>query len=356
MRFRKDATLDPSQVEDRRGRGRARVPERPRRDRRRRRRPWARCLGDLPVRRPAVPKRRARASAEPRRPLRGDAVAELRARLPVCHRGGGKYPRRLPHRRRRQQRPGLLGGSVPTERPELHDLQDRLLLGRDRHRLRRRDLRRRPVLLPGRQEGLHRPRLLQRPPRSLRGGRRRRSPRHTCSPTSTATTSRTCSETSTGLGGTRARRRAVRPHRAPGRLLRRRLGEPRDADGVHRGAERRRTSLTASMLRRRWATTGSRPGRRARSIPRPGRTAVRASASTGSRWATRAAGLRPVTPLPARSRPDPRPSRGSGRARRRAPRARGSGGSAARLWRPCALRPFRRAYFGRVHESRISRE
>ena len=50
----------------------------------------------------------------------------------------------------------------------LHPGEDRLLHRLDEHRLRQRDDRCRPVLLPGRQAGLHRPRLLRGAARPLR--------------------------------------------------------------------------------------------------------------------------------------------------------------------------------------------
>ena len=51
----------------------------------------------------------------------------------------------------------------------------------------------RPVLLPGRQARLHRPRLLRRAAHAASARKAGRSPRPMSSPTSTATTSRTCS-------------------------------------------------------------------------------------------------------------------------------------------------------------------
>ncbi len=86
---------------------------------------------------------------------------------------------------------------------------------------------RRTVLLPGRQVVYIDLGFFDELRRSS-ARRAARSPRPTSSPTSTATTSRTCSASS--RRGRRSRRRGrVGADRAPGRLLRRRLGEQRRA-------------------------------------------------------------------------------------------------------------------------------
>ena len=109
------------------------------------------------------------------------------------------------------------------------------------------------------------------------------------SPMSTATTSRTSWARCSGGGGGDGRRGPVGPDGAPGRLLRRRVGEPR---GVSTGSSSRSPtprSRTRSMPRRPSATTASRRRHRARWTPTRGRTARPTSARTGSRPATRAA-------------------------------------------------------------------
>ena len=108
----------------------------------------------------------------------------------------------------------------------------------------------RAVLLPGRREGLHRPRLLRRAAAALRR-RRATSRRRTSSPTSSGITSSTCSASSARP----RRRRSARPTaanaalgaaRAAGRLLRRRLGRTRRRSARHPRARRRRGGANAA--------------------------------------------------------------------------------------------------------------
>ena len=186
--------------------------------------------------------------------------------------------RGLPHRRRRQLGPGVL------ERParRLPRGADELLLRPGLDRLRHGQLGRRPVLLPGRPERLHRPRLLRRPAQPLRGeGRPVRG--------GVRDRARVRAPRPAPARHRRARRRRPRgrdvrlgPARAAGRLLRRRVGRARGRDRLHRGPHRRPTSRTASTRRPRSATTGSRSAPPAASIPRAGPTAPRPRARSGS--------------------------------------------------------------------------
>ena len=132
--------------------------------------------------------------------------------------------------------------------PELRAAQTVLFTGADQHRLRHGDRATSgPFYCPadkhvyldlGFFDELQQP--VRRPGRAVRR-------RPTWSPTSTATTSRTCS----GIARVERRRGARAPtgqlgaDRAAGRLLRRRLGEPRGRDRLPRTADRRRTSPTA---------------------------------------------------------------------------------------------------------------
>ena len=97
------------------------------------------------------------------------------------------------------------------------------------------------------------------------------------------------------------REQPVGPHRAAGRLLRRRVGAPRGRDRVHRRPHAAGHRRRARCGGRRWATTGSSRRRRAGSTRRRGRTARRPSASGGScagiSAASRAAATRSSGPL-----------------------------------------------------------
>ena len=84
------------------------------------------------------------------------------------------------------------------------------------------------------------------------------------------------------VGRRRRRDRPVGPDGAPGRLLRGRLGEPRDQHRLPRGRSPMPRSPMPSMPRRPSATTGSRRRPRARWTPTRGRTARPSSARSGS--------------------------------------------------------------------------
>ena len=97
------------------------------------------------------------------------------------------------------------------------------------------------VLLPGRPAGLHRPDLLRPAPRAVRRAGRSVRRRLRASPTSTATTCRTCSASTRGYTRRERAHQRLGPAGAAGRLLRRRLGEPRGdrARRLRRAADRR---------------------------------------------------------------------------------------------------------------------
>ena len=85
-----------------------------------------------------------------------------------------------------------------------------------------------------------------------------RSPRAMSSPTNTATTSRTFSAPCRPMAAADRRRGPIRPDRAPGRLLRRRLGQPRVVDRLSSRRSPTPRSPTRSTPPRRSVTTGSR--------------------------------------------------------------------------------------------------
>ena len=207
-----------------------------------------------------------------------------------CRTGKDAEQPRLRRGRRHRLDPGLLGRRAPrlgrpTRRCRRCGSPARC------HRLRQRRQRRRAVLLPGRQEGLHRPDASTTTSSATSVPRAARSSTPTCWRTSTATTCRTCwaprprcaprSGPAVGLGAAGV----------AGRLLRRRVGEPRDneptaagpaadlditADDIYRGLDaasrigddyiqknlgggpstRRQFTHGTSAQRRKWFTTG----------------------------------------------------------------------------------------------------
>ena len=158
LRFRKGAKLDPSQVEDYRGQGGGLGGARRREGARRRRRP-DRHRRPRPLPRAREP---GRGGLGELGSLAGQTVGPGTPNPELaqeCRTGAGRERARgLPHRRRRQQRPGVLD----EDAAQLRAGADAVLRRADQHRLRRRVVRRRPVLLPGRPVRLHRPRLLRR--------------------------------------------------------------------------------------------------------------------------------------------------------------------------------------------------
>ena len=234
MRFRPGATLDPSQVEDRRGGGMLGLPG-----------------GGLTVGGgglglvgiviylliTVLSERRLGGSlGEPRRLDASRRQPPGQVLGQECQTGAdANTARGLPHRRRHQQRPDVLGGRVRSAAAATRR-EDGVLHRLDRTGCGTASDRRRPVLLPGGQARLHRPRLLRRAAQRASARRAARSRRPTCSPTSTATTSRTCSATLTRRLEPAGRAGRLGAHGAAGRLLRRRLGAQRDADRLHRRA------------------------------------------------------------------------------------------------------------------------
>ena len=207
--------------------------------------------------------------------------------------GGGRRHEHLaglPDRCRREPAPGLparrggqLGaGVLAASGAGLHRRDDDPVQRADAVRLRSGVGRDRAVLLPGRSARVHRSRVLRRAHqplrragRAVRGGVRDRArvrpPR---------------AEPARDGGSRRQRPRrtevGVGAARAPGRLLRRRVGGER---GRHRAGRERSpttTSPTASTPRPRSATTGSSRPRRGPSTRSRGRTGRRASARSGS--------------------------------------------------------------------------
>ena len=153
-----------------------------------------------------------------------------------------QHARRLPHPRLRQQRAEVLGRRILVA-PASNTSRSTPSSSRARHRVpaERRRSATGPFYCPLDKHGLHRPRLLRRAadavrragrvtsPQALRHRPRVRSPR--------AGPARHPRGRAGGGSGAESR---SRPTRAPGRLLRRRLGEPRGRDRLPRAADRRR--------------------------------------------------------------------------------------------------------------------
>ena len=206
------------------------------------------------------------------------------------HAGTAGRGRAVRLRRPRRHR-GRLAAAVPQDGPHVPGAEAGPVHGLRRVGLRHGVVRGRPVLLPGRPQGLHRPRVLPRA-RASASARPATSPRPTSSPTRSATTSRTCSASATRSTAAAARQpdggqRALGAPRAAGRLPRRRLGALRRRDAW--------ASSSRATSRRRWArptrsaTTRCSARARATSCRTRSRTAPRPSACAGSGWATRPA-------------------------------------------------------------------
>ena len=242
----------------------------------------------------ARPRHRDRLPAARRRP--GRARAQNRAAAASTE-PDGSAPRRVPDRRRRQrarglpdrrlrqQHPGVLDRRV-RERGDYRPAQTVLFTDGVDTGCGARPRRSGPFYCPADEHRLHRPRLLRRARRRGSARRAGRSPRPTSSPTSTATTSRTCSASSSRAAASTGATSRLRADGAPGRLLRRRLGEPRRSTRLLEpltAGRRSRDALDAAAAvgddRIQEETQGQ-------VDPEPGRTARRPSASTGSRPAS----------------------------------------------------------------------
>src|SRR3954469_25332042 len=171
----------------------------------------------------------------------------LRACAGVPERQRRQPARGLPHRRRRELRAGLLVG----HRAGLPRGADPVLHRPDADRLRRGHLRRRPVLLPARRGGLHRPELLRRAAHALRrqGRALRRGLRDRARvrpPRAAPARHRPEGRPLSPGGDVR-----LRSARAAGGLLRRRVGGARRGHGLHRGPHAGRHRRRAGRGRRR---------------------------------------------------------------------------------------------------------
>ena len=116
-----------------------------------------------------------------------------------------------------------------------------------------RDHRGRPVLLPRRQQGLHRPRVLRRAAHAASARRAARSRRATSSRTSTATTSRICSailDRGRRSRGRRAARCGGSSRRTATPASGRRTPRGRASSSAHEGRHRRRARRRSSRRRR----------------------------------------------------------------------------------------------------------
>ena len=265
MRFRKGATLDTSQVRDVRGAGHRRHGSD-----RHARRGWRHRRCD-PHRDPAAGERRRwrwrpLARRRPEQQLRRRDRRQLGARERVPDRRGREPVAGLPHRRRRQLGAGLLVG----HRAGLHRSADDVLHRSGEHGVRHRVVGGRTVLLPGRQQRVHRPRVLRRARVAVRrarwavrGGLRHRA-RVRAPRAEPARYQRACA-----AGPLDRPDERVRAAGAAGRLLRGRLGRARGGHRLHRAADRRRHRARARRRgrgRRRPHPAGDTRARRSRSV------------------------------------------------------------------------------------------
>ena len=270
--------------------------------------PWPRRRGPCGRRRRARGRRDRRLSAL--RPARGrwerhcrlrqSRRAQLEPGVPdprLLDRRRRERPPGLPGARRHQQRPGVLDALVRSARQAVRARDDRLLHGRDDDRLRPGLDRRRAVLLSRRRARLHRPRLLPGAPRPLRRAgravRRGVRDRTRVRPPRTGPARRPRARRLAGRG------EHVGANGAPGRLLRRRLGQERGRDGLHRRPDAGRCRGRARCGRR--GRRRSHPAGDPRQDHRTrGRTAPPPSGRSGSRAATSAASRADATRSAAR--------------------------------------------------------
>ena len=161
--------------------------------------------------------------AIPQRPDR----RHLHRRVGLPHRRAGEPAARLRGRRRRQLPRQLLDRHVRPLRPALQPAAHRVLQRRRQHRLRRRHLRHRAVLLPGRQPRLHRPVLLQGAGAPLRCAGRQPLPRLRDRARVRPPRAGPARHHQPRAGGRHRPHLRLRAPRAAGRLLRGRVDQPR---------------------------------------------------------------------------------------------------------------------------------